>query len=195
MWILTQQWLLGFYQHGDIEMVVHLSISHRFLGHGGHGGTLRGFRSSSNNRIHIFEVRHRALLNFYVKHGRWKPRFWIFSDGDQSLNFGSIPPYSSAALWDRLASHSCHFFAWDFVLVDPHLSLSLSVQHPLWSIFLIKVSCCFRFSLSLISPKVSRQGCRQPPRYYAVVCLPGLHILSRMRRDRALALEDSKVSP
>lgn len=29
--------------------------------------------------------------------------------------------------------------------------------------------------------------------YYAVVCLPGLHILSRMRRDRALALEDSKV--
>lgn len=29
--------------------------------------------------------------------------------------------------------------------------------------------------------------------YYAVVCLPGLHILSRMRRDRALAVDDSKV--
>eukprot|EP00435_Cladocopium_sp_Y103_P059177 s1032_g21.t1 len=29
--------------------------------------------------------------------------------------------------------------------------------------------------------------------YYAVVCLPGLHILSRMRRERALAVDDSKV--
>lgn len=30
-------------------------------------------------------------------------------------------------------------------------------------------------------------------RYYAVVCLPGLHILSRMRRERALAVDDSQV--
>eukprot|EP00913_Durusdinium_trenchii_P028244 g26478.t1 len=29
--------------------------------------------------------------------------------------------------------------------------------------------------------------------YYAVVCLPGLHILSRMRRQRHSAVEDSKV--
>ena len=29
--------------------------------------------------------------------------------------------------------------------------------------------------------------------YYAVVCLPGLHILSRMRRERALAVDDSQV--
>ena len=30
-------------------------------------------------------------------------------------------------------------------------------------------------------------------RYYAVVCLPGLHILSRMRRERALAVDDSQA--